>query len=284
VDLHRVTGSGPNGVIRHHDVRAFAASIATTSAPAVAAPPAPTYAAALQVAAELQTPPPGLYATIDLTSLQRVTGQRMLESVQTAPQFAVEIHVDMTAMLALRHSHAQTGGETPSITACLVRAAAAALKRHPRLNSSFVDGHLQLHPQVNIGVAIGTPDGLIVPVIHNAGALDLAEIAARIRAAQVKAEKMRFAPQDLSDGTFTISNLGMFGVERFNAILNPPQSAILAVGRTVKAPVVLPDDTIVVRPRAALTLTVDHRAVDGLQAALFLTELCKLIEDPTLLI
>jgi pyruvate dehydrogenase E2 component (dihydrolipoamide acetyltransferase) len=151
------------------------------------------------------------------------------------------------------------------------------------VNASLRDGRIRLHPQINIGVAVGGDDGLVVPVIRRAEQKSLEEIDSELKRFENMAATMRFSPEELSGGTFTISNLGMFGIDRFNAIVNPPESAILAVGRIVRRPVGLPDDTIVLRPMMSLTLTVDHRVLDGVQAAQFLVVLKELIETPPLL-
>lgn len=272
VDLAQVPGTGPGGRIREEDVRAFAE--AKKGAPA--APPQPF-------------PAPATADTwLDLTPIQRLTGQRMLESVQSAPQFALTISADMTNALWLREALmerivAETG-ERLSVTALLVKIVAAALRQFPRANASFQNGRLRLQSQINIGVAVGTDDGLVVPVIKEADRLSLAQVNAQIKAFQDKAKKMRFTNDDLSGGTFTLSNLGMYGIDRFDAIINPPQAAILAVGRAIKTPVAMPDDSIALRPMMSLTLTVDHRAMDGLQGAQFLADIKDRIEKPYFLL
>jgi len=228
--------------------------------------------------------------TVELTSIQRVTGQRMLESVQSAPQFSLTSDADVTNLLWLREALmdrilAETG-ERLSITALLVRIVGTALRHHPRANASFEDGRVRLHPQINVGVAVGTDDGLLVPVIKEADQKSLVQIAQELKTFQDKARPdvlirhMRFSLEDLAGGTFTLSNLGMYGVDRFNAIVNPPQSAILAVGRVIKTPIGLPDDVVALRPIMSLTLTVDHRTLDGVQGARFLGEVKERIEKP----
>ena len=212
----------------------------------------------------------------------------MRESVVTAPQFALDVDVDMTAALWLRDEIAERvsamTGSKPSITALLVKVVAAGLRQHPRANAEFADGRLKLHEAINIGVAVGADDGLVVPVIRDADRKSISEISRSLRAFQEQATTLHFSVDDLADGTFTISNLGMFGVDRFRAIVNPPQSAILAAGRIIKTPVGMPDDTIALRPTLSLTLTVDHRCMDGIQAARFLAEVRGLLERPHLLL
>jgi pyruvate dehydrogenase E2 component (dihydrolipoamide acetyltransferase) len=267
VDLNRVAGTGPGGRIKEEDVRAFA----TSAAPAATAP---------LVEGEVEW--------IDLTPIQRLTGRRMLESAQQAPQFALASDVDMTQSLWLREALMEKvlaeSGERLSITAILVKVVAAALREHPRANASFLDSRVRVHRQVNVGVAVGTEDGLVVPVITKADQKSLIEVVRELKALKGKAQEMRFTTEDLSGGTFTISNLGMYGIDRFNAIINPPQSAILAVGRVVKTPVGMPDDTVTLRPMMNLTLTIDHRAMDGVQGAKFLAEIKGRLEAPYFLL
>jgi pyruvate dehydrogenase E2 component (dihydrolipoamide acetyltransferase) len=263
IDLTQVSGTGPGGRIKEEDVRAFADALS---------------------AVPVAQPAEGGAEWLELNSIQRLTGQRMLESVQTAPQFALTVNADVTNLLWLREALmekivAETG-ERVSITALLVKIAAAALKRYPRANASFEDGKIKLHPRTNVGVAVGTDDGLAVPVIKDADQKSLSQVTQELKAFQEKAEQKRFTADDLSEGTFTISNLGMYGIDRFNAIVNPPESAILAVGRTIKTPTGMPDDTIALRPLMSLTLTIDHRSMDGIQAAKFLAEIKEGIEKP----
>jgi len=225
---------------------------------------------------------------LHLTRAQLVTGQRMAESVHTAPQFALTTSVDMTRALELREAvlariETDTGARL-SVTGILVKIVADVLKRYPRANASFVDGRIQLHKQVNIGVAVGTEEGLVVPVIHDADQKNLAEITLELSSYQEKASRMRFGQNDLSGGTFTVSNLGMFGIDHFHAIINPPESAILAVGRIIKTPTGMPDDNIALRPIMNMTLSIDHRSLDGVQGAKFLALVKERLEQPYLIL
>jgi pyruvate dehydrogenase E2 component (dihydrolipoamide acetyltransferase) len=271
IDLSLVRGTGPDGRISEEDVRALAA--ARGAAPAGE----PTMAVA--------SPEPVEW--VDLTPVQRLTGQRMVQSIQTAPQFALTVSADMTNALQLREALIDQivlgTGERLSISSLLVKIVAAALKHHPRANASFEAGRVKLHKRVNVGVAVATEEGLVVPVIEEADQKSLVQIARELQGFQEKACQMRFSADDLSGGTFTISNLGMYGVDHFNAIVNPPQSAILAVGRVIKTPVALPDNKVTLRPMMNLTLTVDHRAMDGVQAAKFLAEIKERLEKLDLL-
>jgi pyruvate dehydrogenase E2 component (dihydrolipoamide acetyltransferase) len=262
IELSKVTGTGPEGRIKEEDVRAYVESKSDTAQKSVY--PAPT-------------------GTIELTHNQRLTGQRMLESLQTAPQFSLSLSVDMTFALRLRDSLAEQmeGEPKPTITAILVKASADALKRYPRANAAFKENHLVAQPQINIGVALASGGELIAPVIHSADQFTLTHVARQIAAFQEKGQQLRFTLQDLSGGTFTVSNLGMYGIERFNAILVPSQSAILAVGKIIKTPVAYEESGIILRPILILTLTVDHRVLDGVQAAQFLDEIRQILENPS---
>jgi pyruvate dehydrogenase E2 component (dihydrolipoamide acetyltransferase) len=279
VDLSRVRGTGPEGRIKEEDVRAYAEAATHGVIQPVEHIPSSSIA---------QT------TTFELTSIQLLTGQRMLESVQTAPQFALTLSADMTQALRLREAIAEQpkaeGALRPSITAILVKVVAEALKHHPRANATFKEGQIAVYQHINIGIALGNAAELVVPVIRDADQKSLAQVARQIEAFQEKGKHMRFTVEDLSGGTFTLSNLGMYGIERFNAILIPGQSAILAAGRIVKTPVCgdeyidLEDGTIALRPLIHLTLTVDHRVLDGVQGALFLSEIKHLLENPCFMI
>ena len=218
--------------------------------------------------------------------MQRLTGERMVQSIQTAPQFALTVNADMTNALEHRESltdrTATEAGERLSITVLLSKIVATALKHHSRANASFEAGRVKLHKQVNVGVAIGAEDGLIVPVIKDADQKTLIQIVRELQIFREKARQMRFSADELSGGTFTISNLGMYGIDQFNAIVNPPQSAILAIGRIIKTPIAL-DNMVALRPMMSLTLTIDHRVMDGVQGAKFLAEIKESLENPDLL-
>lgn len=271
IDLSRVTGTGPRGQITKEDVIQF-----------VPAPPAPTPDAAAASTGSSSD------VWLDLNPIQRLTGQRMLESVQTAPHFALSADVDMTNALELRETWmsavTEETGERLSVTGILVKIVAATLKSFPRANASFLDGRIKLYSEINIGVAMGTEQGLVVPVIRDANSKSLAQITRELKTLQGKAASMRFSPDDLNGGTLTISNLGMYGVDRFSAIINPTQSAILAVGRIIKTPVGMPDDSIALRPLMNCTLSIDHRSMDGVQGARFLALLKERLTHPYLLI
>jgi pyruvate dehydrogenase E2 component (dihydrolipoamide acetyltransferase) len=269
VDLAKIKGTGPQGRVTKEDILTYAQTATSAQPPAI-------------------QPSVGEMEWLNLSTIQRLTGQRMLESLQNAPQFALTVNVDMTNVLLFRQAHLERiqgeTGERLSVTVILVKAAAVALKQFPRANASFEDGRIKLHKQVNIGVAVGTDEGLIVSVIKSADQKTLVQITQELKAFQEKAARMRFSPDDLQGGTFTISNLGMFGIDHFNAIINPPESAILAVGRIVNTPTGMPDNSIALRPMMSMTLSIDHRSMDGIQGAKFLARLREMLEQPYLLV
>jgi len=269
IDLKEVKGSGPRGQIQKEDILAFQA----------ARPQA-------QVQSALSDQPAEGAAQadwIELTKTQKVTGQRMTQSFQSVPQFNLTVEVDMTNMLAYRDLLAKRGAGKVTVTTLLVKAAAGVLRKNPRANASFQDGRLKINPRVNIGVAVGSEEGLLVPVVTDADQKTIAEIDAKIAEFKDKAARLRFAAEDLSGGTLTISNLGMFGIQQFTAIVNPPESAILAVGEITYRPVCLADKSVAVRPMMMLNLAVDHRSMDGMQAARLLAEIKDTLEQPVLL-
>jgi pyruvate dehydrogenase E2 component (dihydrolipoamide acetyltransferase) len=261
IDLAQIRGTGPDGRIVAEDVER-----AEKEAPA-----APTVAAAAAGEIEVR----------GLSSVRRTIARRLTDAWQ-APVFQLTVSVDMTQALSvverLRTLHEQ---ERPTVTDLLTRVSAAALIRHRDVNAHFVDDEIRVHPSANVGIAVAAPQGLVVPVIRGAERLAIAEIA-RARAELVgRARDNKLRREDLEDGTFTISNLGMFGIEQFIAVLNPPQVAILAVGSTEER-VVVRDGGFVAVPTMTATLTCDHRAVDGATGAQFLQTLKTLLEQPAL--
>jgi pyruvate dehydrogenase E2 component (dihydrolipoamide acetyltransferase) len=220
---------------------------------------------------------------IELTSIQRITAERMALSFRTAPHFYLSVQVDMSQAVAMRKAllpvvEAKTDIRL-SFSDILVFAVARALREHLSLNAAFEEDQLKKYQDINVGLAVDTPRGLTVPIFHGADRFSLAEITRRRAEVVERARNNRLSPDDISGGTFTVSNLGMFGVDVFSAIINPPQAAILAAGQIAKRPVVV-DDTLQARPTMWLTLSVDHRAADGATAARFLQDLVRHLEDP----
>ncbi len=267
VNLRTVEGTGPGGRIQSVDVeRAAEAMRAAEEAPARWA----------------------IRRRVPLAGMRRAIAERMTRSVREAPQFTVSVDVDMGRALAVVEELSawaeREEGVRVTLTALLIRACAWALRRHPALNATLEGEEILEWEAVNIGVAVAVPEGLVVPVVHGADRLGLLAIARALEEKAGRAREGRLRPEDLQGGTFTLSNLGMYGVDRFTAILNPPQAAILAVGRVAKRPVVGEGDRVEVRPMAALTLTADHRIVDGAQAARFLDDLRAALERPGILL
>lgn len=280
IDLRQIPGSGPRGRIVSRDVDRHAG--AKHGAIAVPRTEASVSARPLR----LETGRPRL-RRIPLTAVQRIAAQRLVESVRTAPHFAVSAHIEMQALMDLRNRLAPrieaATGIRPSLTVLLARIAGRLLPHHERLNGSMEGETICLHDDVNIGIAVDRNGELVVPVLKRAGERSLAELTAELARLRKEIEERSIRPADLTGGTFTISNLGMYGVDSFSAIINPPESAILAVGRTVETPVGR-GGQIVLAPRATFSLSCDHRLVDGVLAARFMRDLREAIEHPEVLI
>jgi pyruvate dehydrogenase E2 component (dihydrolipoamide acetyltransferase) len=260
VDLRAVKGSGPGGAVLAVDVPALP----------LAAPPPLTLPSPQRGEGEVGT-------------VWRIMAERMTASWTTAPHFYLVREVNVTRLVAwLGKARKQTGAHV-TYTDLLVKLVAATLAQHPRVGVSWKDGRLERHADVNIGLAVALDDGLVVPVLHRADTLGLKEIAARREDLVSRAQAGKLRPADIQGGVFTISNLGMYGVDAFNAIVNPPQAAILAVGRIADR-VVPVDGRPAVQPTMVLTLSCDHRAVDGARGAQFLGALADLVEEPLALL
>ncbi|HEX6701656.1 MAG TPA: dihydrolipoamide acetyltransferase family protein [Gaiellaceae bacterium] len=262
VELAQIQGTGPDGRIVAEDVERAAAA-----APTAVAAPAP-------VAAEIERVP--------LTSLRKTIARRLTEAWQ-APAFQISMSADMSRALAIRARLVElaAGGTKPTISDLLTKVCAAALMRHRAVNATFTGDAIDLHPSANVGIAVASERGLVVPVIHGCERLSIQEIAAARADVVERARGGKLQSADLEDGTFTISNLGMYGVEQFVAVLNPPQAAILAVG-AVEDRAAPRDGAVVVRPMMSMTLTCDHRSLDGAVAADFLRTVKTFLEEPGL--
>ena len=252
VSLHGVAGTGPGGRITREDVERAAAETGQRA-------PAPT-------AAEK-----GKVQTVELTTTQATIARRMVESATTIPTFTVSADIDLSLVASLRRGVREDGGDVPSINDFIVLAAAQTLRDFPRFNASYVDGRVDCYSRINVGIAVATDDALLVPVVFEADRKTLAEIAAETSRLADAARRRTLSPGELRDATFTVSNLGMFGVRSFTALIDPPQVAILAVGS-------LSNDVVTV------TLTCDHRVVYGADGARFLARLRELLERPLALI
>jgi pyruvate dehydrogenase E2 component (dihydrolipoamide acetyltransferase) len=283
VELARLEGSGPGGRIVKADVQAAAegGDGAATAAPAEAAP-------AEAAPAEAAAPEPqrgeagakGQAELRELTRLQQTVSRRMAESKATAPDFSISLTVDMTLAVELRGRLKQISDPAPSYNDMVVKAAATALREHPRVNGAYRDGRWELYERVNVGVAVAAQEALVVPTVFDADGKSLGQIAKDTRLLAEKVRDQSITPPELSGATFTVSNLGMFGIEQFTAIINPPQAAILTVGKLAKQPAV--DDTgrIVARDQMSLTLVCDHRILYGADGAQFLARVQELLQQP----
>jgi pyruvate dehydrogenase E2 component (dihydrolipoamide acetyltransferase) len=270
VDLEAVSGSGPRGRIQGADV--LQANLQKDLGPPLPRP---------QPENEQE------YTSVPLQGMRRTIARRMQESWQSAPMITFSARTEMTAFEQLRrelneHSR-RTDGPHVSVTALLVRIVAAALTDHPYLNSSIAGEEIHLYQAVQMGVATALREGLIVPVVRRANNKSIQEISAEVTFLAEKARSGMLLPQDVSGGTFTLSNLGSYGIEQFTAILNPGQAGILAAGTIQPEPWVV-GDYVEIRPVMHVTLSADHRIVDGAQAAAFMSQLKEIVETPSLLL
>jgi pyruvate dehydrogenase E2 component (dihydrolipoamide acetyltransferase) len=259
IDIAFLKGSGPDGAVLAEDVLR---STTTQSA-------GPSGSAKIK-------------EIVQLTSMRRIIGERMTKSKQTAPHFYLSMDVDMTEITRRRNMLKEKGDSfVPSINDFILSACARALRDIPSLNAAFTDHGVEIYSDINIGMAVALDEGLVVPVIRNADRLSLQELAKQSRELADKAQKKKLFPLDFDGGTFTVSNLGMFGVDNFIAIINPPQCAILAVGQVVPR-VVSHGEGIAVHPMMTMSLSADHRVVDGAIAARFLQEVKRHLEEKSL--
>jgi len=293
IDLGTLTGTGPDGRIVAEDVErgeaglAAASPITPTERPAEAVPAEAVLAEAAPVEAPSAAPAAaglseqGELESIPLTRVRKTIARRLTQA-WTVPVFQLTVSVEMThANELIERSRELNPDVRVTVTDLLAKVCARALMRHPEVNVQFAEEALLRFPTANIGLAVAAPQGLVVPVVQSAERLSLDEVAKRRAELVGRARDGALQQEDLDGGTFTISNLGMFGVEQFSAILNPPQAAILAVGATADRPVAH-DGQVVVAPMMTVTLTVDHRAVDGAPAADFLRTVKTFLEDPAL--
>jgi len=309
VDLAQVTAAG--GKIEKADVLAHIASRKESAAPGAttalltaASPKARRLAAerGLDIRALRGSGPGGAVLAADIAAAElreapstpraeapgvgtvwRIMAERMTASWTSAPHFYLFREVNVSRLISWREQASKQTGARITYTDLLVKLVAAALSRHPGVNASWKDGAIVRHAHINIGLAVAIDDGLVAPVIHRADTLSLAEIAARREDVVSRGQAGKLRPADLQGGGFTISNLGMYGVDAFNAIVNPPQAAILAVGRIADR-VIAVNGQPAVQPTMMLTLSCDHRALDGARGAQFLGALADLIEEPLALL
>lgn len=286
LELSLIAGSGPRGRILKADVRdALAARPISAAAPAPA-DRRPGHGEGVDIAAAAltadQPPAKGRTERRKLTRAQEVVARRMAEAKATIPDFSLEVSVDMTAAKQFREllgAAVLAGSPTPSFNDLVIKAVALALRACPRANGSYRDGSWELHERINVGFAVAAQDALIVPTVFDADQKTLAQIANETRAVAQRVRDGAVTPPELAGGTFTVSNLGMYRIERFTAVINPPQAAILAVGAIVETPVVR-DGELSAGLSMALSLTCDHRILYGADAAEFLAQTKRRLETP----
>lgn len=275
IPLASIAGSGPGGRVIKRDVEAWTGSPAPATS--AAAPAAVGAAAAAAPAAPSVTPGQEL----PLSQMRKTIARRLSESKFSAPHFYVTVEVDMDRAVAMREQAVAAGAKF-SYNDLVVKACAKALAQFPTVNASWGEDRIVTHGEVHVGVAVAIPDGLITPVVRNADRKPLSQISAEIKDLAGRAKDKKLKPEEYMGSTFTISNLGMYDVTEFTAIINPPDAAILAVGAVRKQPVVGEDDQVRVGHRMKVTLSSDHRVIDGALAAQFLAEVRRLLETPVL--
>ena len=291
LDLAAISGSGPGGRVIKADVeRAAEAGVSAPEAPAAPAreeAPAPAAAPAAPTPGAREKPETarGEVEVVALTKLQSTVARRMAESKATAPHFYLEMEIDMSRAVEARgriKAASADGDVVPSFNDMVVKACAIALRYHPRANGAYRDGKLELYERVNVGVAVAAQDALVVPTIFDADRKGLREIATEARALATRVREGTISPPELSGGTFTVSNLGMYGISNFGAVINPPQAGILAVGAITEKPVVR-DGEITTAQIMGVTLACDHRILYGADGAVFLGRVRDLLEEPVAL-
>jgi pyruvate dehydrogenase E2 component (dihydrolipoamide acetyltransferase) len=268
VDLGSVSGTGPEGRVIAEDVESAASLPRTAAVTTAAVPP---------------SPPAGEAEVIELTSTRRTIARRLTEAWE-APVFQLSVTADASRLVATREQLVELlreGEVKPTVNDVLTRLVAAALMRHRPVNAHFTDGKVLRFPSANVGIAVAAPSGLVVPVIRDADRKSVLEIAAGRSDLVTRARAGKLQLADLENGTFTVSNLGMYGIEQFIAVLNPPQVAILAVG-SIEDRAVVVEGQLAVAPTMTMTLTCDHRAIDGSEGAEFLRTVKAFVESPAL--
>ena len=266
VSLDQIQGSGPQGRIVAADVKNAKPNVGRASA-------RPT-----------GVPAPAMESkSIPLTAMRRIVAKRLAESIGPIPHFYLTVDYDVTNLLALREQINEVEGIKTSVNDYVIRAAALSLGHHPNVNASFGEEAIAQHGEIHIGVAVSTAEGLITPVVRNAEQKSIVEISNEVRALADKAKNRKLKPDEYQGSTFTISNLGAWGIEEFTAIINPPNVAILAIGAAQAQPMVI-DRQVVIRDRMKVTMSCDHRVVDGAAGADYLRTLRQYIEQPVRLI
>jgi pyruvate dehydrogenase E2 component (dihydrolipoamide acetyltransferase) len=285
INLSQVEGSGDNGRIVKRDVDDFK-PVAKTEAPATTAAPAPakaepTAASAPAMAAPASgAPAAGDFTDLPISQMRKTIARRLSDSLFTAPHFYVTMEIVMDKAMALRPQLNEVSPAKISFNDMVIKACAVALKQHPAVNSAWLGDKIRRYNYVNIGVAVAVDEGLLVPVIRDADKKTLSTISSEVKDLAGKAKDKKLQPKDWEGNTFSISNLGMFGVDEFTAIINPPDSCILAIGGIKKVAAFKEDGTVYPTNIMKVTISADHRVVDGALAAAFLNTVKKLLEEP----
>jgi pyruvate dehydrogenase E2 component (dihydrolipoamide acetyltransferase) len=270
LDLQQVQGTGPGGRIIKRDIESAATAPAAGALPTRIAPARPTIA--------------GDFEDVALTQIRKTIAKRLSESIGPIPTFYLTAEFDLERVTEMRAAMLELGDEYKvSINDILMKAVATALAQHPEVNAHWLGDRIRMHRRVHLGMAVATQDGLIVPVISDADQKRMSEISREARELAKRARERKLKPEEYTGSTFSISNLGMFGIDQFTAIINPPEVAILAIGAAHD--VVVPSaDGFVSRKRVRVTMSCDHRAVDGAVGAGFLQTLRRLVENPLMLV
>ncbi len=266
VDLSHVSGSGPGGRVVKRDVEA--ARGAGASAP----PPATGWA-----------PDAAEFEDVPTSQMRKTIARRLVTSIGPVPTFYLTVDVDMGRVIEARQSinaMLERSGTKVSINDIVLKAVAAALRQHPNCNAQWHDGFIRRFNAVHLGVAVAVEDGLITPIVRNADRKGIVQIGNEVRELAGRAREKKLTPEEYTGATFSVSNLGMFGIHEFTAIINPPEAGILAVGGVEDTPVAV-DGQVVVRPRMRITMSCDHRVIDGAQGSRFLQTLKGMLEEPT---
>ena len=268
VDISQVPGSGPGGRVVKRDIEAAKASGDATPAPSVA----PSW-----------TPDEAEYEDVQTSQMRKTIAKRLITSIGPVPTFYLTVDVDMSRAMEARKSMnamLKTEGAKVSVNDIVLKAVAGALRQHPNCNAQWHDGFIRRFKAVHIGVAVAVEDGLITPVVRHAHLKGISQIGAEVKELAGRAREKKLKPEEYTGATFSVSNLGMFGIHEFTAIINPPEAGILAVGGIEETPVAV-DGEVLVRPRMRITMSCDHRVIDGAQGSRFLQTLKGMLEEPT---
>uniref|UniRef100_A0A7C3ELX8 Dihydrolipoamide acetyltransferase component of pyruvate dehydrogenase complex n=1 Tax=Gracilinema caldarium TaxID=215591 RepID=A0A7C3ELX8_9SPIR len=279
LDLRMLQGSGPGGRIVKRDVSRYLESISSRSSKALGAETNKSQSGAYTVSTSEDT-------IVPVTRLRQTIARRLGESMREAPHFYLRMAIDMEHLINLRNAYnqARKDGFTVSFNAIFMKLAAMAIAKHPQVNSTWMGDHIQIHSRIDVALAVALEEGLVAPVVRDCAHKGIEEIERELRDLISRAKEGNLKPEDYEGATFTISNLGAWGVEEFTAIINPPGSAILALGAIKKEAVVHSnaqgEDSLVIRPMMRATLSSDHRTIDGAVAAAFMKDLAAIWEDP----